>query len=645
MWQVTRWFGMALSVCLAVSACNRETGSPNAETFERPLKSALAAVGLNEQALSQPKLDFAYSTTGRLRAVDVAMETPAGMIPLSRRMTRPEPGASAAAYISLLLASYDVQVPVPGDGAFALRPAREVWAEMAEAAARPGTVGRPPSEWDRDTPLFRALRVLLFEEAAARRAYRAAGGNPTGDELRAIQDHLIGLIRKPEPRPEGERWLMQRAYHQIGARADVAAFAAALARLQAAVEHALPDLRWAAETAPAKTMEWRTPLGRVRVAGHGSDRHTGDFLLLIDLGGNDTYAEVGYSPALNASNIGGVSVVIDLAGDDRVRWRQTAGPGAGVFGINLWADLAGNDRYEGGNLGQGAALLGAGLLWDMSGNDAYSGGAMVQGVGQYGIGALIDGGGHDVYQAQMASQGFGGPGGIGLLAELDGHDRYSCGGVVPDRSPARRRRHVGAHYISMCQGFALGIRDHASGGIGLLLDRDGDDRYQVDIFGQGSAYWFGVGMLVDRRGHDLYRCFEHCQGDAVHLSVGLLADWGGNDEYAGHEHAQGVGLDRATGILYDDAGDDIYRSDYESQGSGLKSFGAGVLIDAAGNDRYEAIVDSQGYSARPDDFPIEQWPLGILLDLGGANVFEQPGVAAADARGRIQNRRGVAVAK
>jgi hypothetical protein len=77
------------------------------------------------------------------------------------------------------------------------------------------------------------------------------------------------------------------AYHSAGARQDLNALVSALVRLLAAMERSLPELPQARPT--ELTGEWLTSLGKIKVAGSGDDTHTGEFLLLIDLGGNDTY--------------------------------------------------------------------------------------------------------------------------------------------------------------------------------------------------------------------------------------------------------------------------------------------------------------------------------------------------------------------
>lgn len=642
---------LLLLVCvLGSSACSAQKTELSHEPFDKALTEALGSIGLTREYLALPKLEQPYSTPGRLTSVDVAMSDPVSMVTLSRRLSQIDADAPPSVKIAQLLTLYGLKLKPPPPHPFVPRAANDVWNEMLKASVKSENTGKAPAEWDKDEPLYRALRLLLYEQAMAQQAYRQAGGNPANDEFLSIQKHLRGLIRDGEPRPEEQRWLIPAAYHQIGARVNLADMASAMIRLQMAAEEAMPDLKKAAgSTALHSPMEWETPLGKVRVAGTKDDKHSGNFLLLIDLGGNDIYEDVGYSFVPNILRPGNVTVVIDISGNDTVKWKKVPGPGAGIIGIGIWADLDGNDRYTGNNLGMGAGLLGAGILWDANGDDAYIGGAKVEGAGEYGLGILLDEGGKDSYQAAIAGEGFGGPGGFGILADMRGDDSYSCGAVVPDQVPDRKARHQEIHYLSMCQGFAFGIRPQVSGGVGLLLDLDGDDSYKADIFSQGSAYWFGLGMLVDRRGNDHYDCFEHCQGEGVHLSAGILADWEGNDEYRGHEHVQGVGIDRGVGILYENSGNDIYKSDHDSQGAGLKPFGEGLLIDVAGNDRYEATATAQGFTPKPDDqrqgFPMGQWPVGILLDLQGADVFDEHGVSRPHSSGRVQNQQGIAIKK
>ncbi len=58
--------------------------------------------------------------------------------------------------------------------------------------------------------------------------------------------------------------------------------------------------------------EWMTPRGRVAIGGAGPNTYRGDYLLVLDLGGDDTYEGPG---AISGEQ--SVSVVFDAGGDDR----------------------------------------------------------------------------------------------------------------------------------------------------------------------------------------------------------------------------------------------------------------------------------------------------------------------------------------
>lgn len=631
--RLCRYACVLVSVLLCACGAERKEGE---QKLDSALDRALSALHLDRTAMSLPKIgSYKVAERGRLPIVDAVLNDPMRMIGLSADLAATEVDPATSLYLARLLGGVGLKDTAPAEQAATTPDAQAVWAALNQKVS--GSRSTTPPQLVGDAPLARALRNLLFAAAQVQMIYDAAGGKPSPSELAAIQKHLLNAVRKPEPKPGDERWLMPFAYHDIGARADVSALTGGLLRLVAAVQTALPDLRAATRTSPTAPIAWETPLGKVGVWGMGNDRHSGGYLLLIDLGGDDRYDDVGRPPGKS-----GVSVVIDLSGNDVVRWHDNPGPGAGVLGIDLWADMQGNDQYLGGNMGAGAALLGAGMLWDAQGDDVYRGGSMVQGVGQYGVGVLLDEQGNDSYEAGVAGQGFGGPGGFGFLVDLAGNESYSCGRVAPDQAEDRVARHAGVHYLSMCQGYAFGLRPQASGGVGVLLDRSGDDLYKADIFAQGGGYWFGLGMLVDRQGNDQYKAFEHCQGSGLHLGAGVLADLGGDDTYAGYEHCQGVGIDRAAGVLYEVAGNDRYQAEHQSQGSGIKPYGVGLMIDMQGDDQYVATAQSQGYSALSLEFPAEQWPLGVLLDLGGANEFQQPDMKKPNGDGRISSRGGIA---
>ncbi len=622
---------LAVTGILTITACDRSPRSPQQHMLPA-VREALQVIGLSEQDLTLPKLNgVQISQPGRLAAVDTALRQPLAMIKLAQRLAA-EPDALPSAYIARLLAEMELHVNV-------LPPvAAEIQGEMDDGSVWAQLDSNIPARWGRDDPFFQALRQLLYGAVTAQQAYRTAGGNPSTQEIQVIRDHLETIVSSVDAVPSDRRLTMTE-YHEIGKRIDLAGLSAGLLGLLAAVERSLPGLGQAPpDTLP---LEWETPLGKVRISGTGNDVHAGNFLLLIDLGGNDTYDEVG-PPVAQPGN---VSVVIDLAGDDHIRWQRVAGPGAGVLGIGLWVDMQGDDHYEGRNVGLGAGLFGAGLIWDMQGDDVYLAGSMVEGSARYGLGVLLDEKGNDRYQTQLDGQGFGGEGGIDMLVDLGGEDNYLCGGFFPDQMRSRAKRHGSSlHYVGMCQGYSFGKRPDISGGIGVLLDRGGDDQYRADLFAQGGAFWFGLGVLVDQSGNDRYEAFELCQGASTHLSAGILADWGGDDYYLAYEHAQGVGMDRAAGILYDHTGNDRYNAHRESQGAGLKPFGVGLLLDAYGDDDYQAAETSQGYAAEPRGFRETQRPVGVLVDLQGNNRFTTfEALNPVSRNGRIQNKQGIAI--
>ncbi|MFQ5643682.1 MAG: hypothetical protein ACE5FQ_08280 [Thiogranum sp.] len=629
-----RAIGVVVSLLGVFSAgCGQQ--EPVGKSFESQLVEALVKTGQDRTAIILPKVPYPVSTPARLVMVDKAMHDPPSMVDLSSRLLAVDSGDTRSMYTRRLLMllglntrAADVSVPAPV--------AMSAVLDQLGEAGPSGTLAGPPVEWASEDAFAAALRTLLHEAVIARQAWGNAYGNPLPEELLPLQDLIVSMLKYRGKDPNEYR-LLNDAYHELGARQNPDALAKALVGILTVVEHSLPALQ---QTMPvAMEGEWLTPLGRVKVAGMGDDTHSGEFLLLIDPGGNDIYEDVGSVP-----EPGRISIVIDLQGNDVVRWDEAPGPGTGLLGLGVWMDMAGDDRYTGGNLGLGSGLLGAGLLWDAGGNDSYDAQGLSQGVGQYGIGILFDDSGNDHYRSILNGQGYGGSGGFGMLMDLDGNDDYFCGGAIPDPVKRRAVRHRSRHYLSLCQGFGFGLRAKISGGIGLLLDRKGNDHYKADIFGQGAAYWFGLGLLVEGAGDDRYEGFEHVQGEGLHLSAGLLSDWGGNDHYSGYEHAQGVGKDRGAGVLFDATGNDVYQSVKESQGAGLSSYGVGILVDSGGNDHYKARLDSQGYSGRPDPgFPDSEWPTGILLDLGGTDIFDQPYAEEVDAAGRIQNKQGVAV--
>jgi hypothetical protein len=615
---------------MAFGGCSQDDDANRAS-----IQEALSRIGLDMDAIALPKTQPPGSGKGRLGKVDALMQFPPSAINLGAKLKQTAFVGSRSRYLSQVLASLDVH---QGDWDADLpvgATADAVWAALVEAAPGDGGQLEIPSAWA-DLPLVTdELLPVLAAIADVRRAWNVHGGQPTAVELERIRSHLSQSIAY-EGIDIDAFMLRLQTYHQIGKRTNIDALSAALFRLFFVLEATVPRL--ATAELSASVLEWRTPLGLVRIAGKEDHRHRGKFLLLLDMGGDDVYEDVG-----SALAPGNVSVVIDLAGNDQVSWKETFGPGSGVLGAGIWWDLDGNDQYEGSNWGLGSALFGSAIFWDEKGDDVYTGGGLILGAGHYGVGFFIDSAGNDRYDADLASQGYGGPGGIGVMVDFVGNDQYSCRGRFPDNFPARIKRHAEEHYFSLCQGYGYGLWPGASGGIGILIDHLGDDSYKADIYSQGGGYFFGLGMLIDGAGNDHYEAFEHSQGDGLHHAAGFLGDWAGNDVYQGYEHVQGIGKDESFGILYDEAGNDIYAAHTESQGTGLNMAGVGILLDKTGDDKYEATSASQGNSIPGFKAPASVAPIGILLDLDGHDTFMLSGSRTVDTLERVQNNFGILI--
>lgn len=316
-------------------------------------------------------------------------------------------------------------------------------------------------------------------------------------------------------------------------------------------------------------------LGWVVVGGLGANRYDMDAVAaVLDPGGDDRYAWGAGAPI--------DSVIVDLAGNDRYEGGDVGGPASGIACLAAIDDHAGNDVYRGGLLSVGAAAFGVGLLRDRGGDDRYEGGAWSIGAALYGAGILLDEGGADDVRGGTLSQGVGGPRGIGMLIDQAGDDRFIAdfGAASAYGTPATN--------LSFAQGVGYGFRKYAAGGIGMLLDAGGDDRYEGGEFAQGGGYLHGLGVLHDLAGRDLYRADRYSQGFAAHMAFGALLDDAGDDVYWGRTAAnQGAAWDASAAVLVDAAGNDHYRGSVLAQGSGAMQ-AIGMLIDLAGDDRYDA---------------------------------------------------------
>jgi len=175
----------------------------------------------------------------------------------------------------------------------------------------------------------------------------------------------------------------------------------------------------------------------------------------------------------------------------------------------------------------------------------------------------------------------------------------------------------------MAQGVGFGARTSLGGGIGILRDDAGDDRYEAEMYAQGAAYFFGAGLLWDRGGNDRYRAVRYAQGCGVHQAAGILQEDSGNDRYAlRFGVGQGMGLDVSVGVLHDGAGDDEYAAPSLAQGSATAN-GIGILVDLDGRNQWRGSGGRLGWGRA-------EWyrklpSIGVMLYEPSRAAFERDG--------------------
>ena len=342
-------------------------------------------------------------------------------------------------------------------------------------------------------------------------------------------------------------------------------------------------------------LQYRFLFGEVTilVGGRGDNTYALDTLAhvdaVIDLGGNDIYVEG------QCSFDRPVLLVIDLDGNDVYRGMNPGIQGGAILGVSTLIDIAGDDQYDAEDISQGSALAGVGILLDHAGDDRYRGLRRTQGQAIGGIGLLIDRAGQDTYHAALLAQGVGGPVGFGMLDDLQGNDHYYAGGKYNNpygTTPG---------YDGWSQGVGAGPRGVANGGLGVLLDGEGDDVYECDYFSHGGGYWFAAGFARDFSGNDLRIGATRVAYDGGPRKDEQFLRWG----FA-------YGCHFASGFLFDDDGDDIYGGNIVGIAFAW-DFGVTALCDFSGNDRYEIPSSGSALSAEAG--------LAILLDASGNDHY------------------------
>ncbi|HMP76475.1 MAG TPA: hypothetical protein PKE12_09280 [Kiritimatiellia bacterium] len=512
--------------------------------------------------------------------------------------------------------------------------------EMKEPAVAPETAPPVEEAWDGIDPTLGAaltdfMRAARIANALLDRAFAQLSRDELGwlaahtlsgamnfedrEEDRQIardagisEDAIAAMIeagRQLDATPTAERFLA------LAERVELDALFTAGRVFQSAVE-ALAERAMQSERWPDAPLRFATELGLILITAGRDAEISEPALLIVSPPACTTYR--GAAGVANGLRGQLLAAIVDLGGDDSYVGDGLLGPGTALFGVSVVIDVSGNDVWRHECVGPAAGLWGVGWVEDRSGDDLYAGRALGQGAAVAGVGVLSDRAGNDSYRIGWQGQGFAGWRGFGLLVDRAGHDRYDAGGLEADheRNPDR--------FLSLAQGFAIGQRPFAGGGVGALVDLSGNDRYQADVYGQGVSYYYSAGFLLDGGGHDRYDVHHYGQGCGIHLSLGFLADLAGDDMYNGGTLVQGAAHDFAVGGLLDRGGSDTYIAVRNAQGHGMNN-SVGWLLNAAGEDVYSGrdLATTQGVGNSGGTR--ESGSIGLLLDLGGSDGYSSGG--------------------
>jgi len=331
-------------------------------------------------------------------------------------------------------------------------------------------------------------------------------------------------------------------------------------------------------------------------------------------------------PGANRYTTTQASVIIDVGGDDTYETEYDLSR-LGRFPLRIVIDLHGDDVYgHRGAVGPGAGVFGLGILLDQEGDDLCAQG--------------VDPARGRARQALLSSD--------------------SLGSGIRWVDPARV--YGGEPPASLDGGFSFGASFF---GIGLHLDRAGNDTYLVDKWALGAASAPGVGVLADESGDDWYVAAIQSVGIGFNKGVGILRDAGaGADRYqswgvyrssytyrepnytvdAGYE---GFGIGAGSGwrsergmtrrpelalaafvggigLVSDGGGDDVYVGSTFGMGVGFTA-GIGMLVDGSGDDVYVEMKGEEDHGGFAEGV---HHGTGLFLDRAG-NDFYSGGFAGA----------------
>ncbi|HVG93757.1 MAG TPA: hypothetical protein VND21_04880, partial [Planctomycetota bacterium] len=273
---------------------------------------------------------------------------------------------------------------------------------------------------------------------------------------------------------------------------------------------AVQRARWEIAAAPRPEDGWpefevriETPWGTVLFDNHPVNEQSADapFLVVrVDARNNwsgpiaSTASDRPLSVALLLDD--GARVGMDYGVTPNTPPRTAGDVASGILGCGvLYVGGQRDNYYKADRLALGCGVLGMGVLVDEGGDDEYLC-STGQGAGVFGTGLLLDAGGNDTFTLiEGDGQGYGGPGGVGVLADRSGNDKYYAEPRPAKAGEDRADYHSDKKIVSSnAQGAGMGRRGDVSdghswaGGLGALIDVDGDDLYEAGNFSQACGY-------------------------------------------------------------------------------------------------------------------------------------------------------------
>ncbi|MDI9403535.1 MAG: hypothetical protein QM516_06645 [Limnohabitans sp.] len=316
-------------------------------------------------------------------------------------------------------------------------------------------------------------------------------------------------------------------------------------------------------------------------------------------------------PNDNEYDLARIAAVFDVSGNDRYRWNAPAKDA--ITNHRLVVDLAGDDAHT----GSPAAALGCvAVIDDHSGNDSYDGDALTAGAA-LGVSVLLDRAGNDRYKGGAWSLGAA-AGGVGLVVDLDGNDAIAG------------------------EGMSIGVGGPQ--GVGAFVDVGGNDLAELGTrpslygvagehagLGMGLGVGFrlaaagGVGAYLDLGGNDSRKSGEFSQGCGYYLGLGILFDGAGDDVSTADRYGLGSAAHQAAGIALDLSGNDSFTGKTAAHLGGAWDESVAIFADHAGDDRYEVASLSLGGAA--------QQAIALFVDRVGRDAYKAGGACLGRASG------------